>query len=135
MGQTWGSISYRVAVKRLLSKIYTHVRGCVIAKRLRILKNAEIGVQYFWIIYLFCNRHSALSSTGWLLLYTSYYYIYLYINVRGCVSAKRLGLSIFFVTDILLYLLQGGRKTAFIENIYTCSRLRERQTASNIEKR
>ena len=44
-------------------------------------------------------------------------------------------LSIFFVTDILLYLLQGGRKTAFVENIYTRSRLRERQTASNIEKR
>merc|ERR1712121_127556 len=73
--------------------LYINVRGCVIAKRLRILKNAEIGVQYFWIIYLFCNRHSALSSTGWLLLYTSYYYIYLYINVRGCVSAKRLRIS------------------------------------------
>ena len=41
----------------------------------------------------------------------------------------------FFVTDILLYLLQGGHKTAFVENIYTHSRLRERQTAPNIEKR
>merc|ERR1712035_309481 len=70
--------------------IYTsikNVRGCVSAKRLRISKNAEIGVQYFLIIYL-------------------------------------------FVTDILLYLLQGGRKTAFVENIYPRSRLRERQTAS-----
>ena len=44
-------------------------------------------------------------------------------------------LSIFFVTDILLYLPQGGRKTAFVENIYTRSRLRERQMALNIEKR
>ena len=69
-----------------------------------------------------------------------YIYIYIYqnINIRGCVSAKRLriwrnaeigvqyfGLSIFFVTDLLLYLLQGGRKTAFVENIYIRSRLRE----------
>ena len=45
------------------------------------------------------------------------------------------GLSIFFVEETFLYLLQGSRKTAFVENIYTCSRLRERQTASNIEKR
>ena len=45
------------------------------------------------------------------------------------------GLSIFFVTDLPLYLLQGGRKTAFVENIYIRSRFRERQTASNIEKR
>merc|ERR1712212_465266 len=45
--------------------IYINVRGCVSAKRLRISKNAEIGVQYFSIIYLFCNRHSALSPTGW----------------------------------------------------------------------
>ena len=37
--------------------------------------------------------------------------------------------------DLLLYLLQGSRKTAFVENIYIRSRLRERQTASNIEKR
>merc|ERR1712212_529120 len=29
------------------------------------IENAEIGVQYFWIIYLFCDRHSALFSTGW----------------------------------------------------------------------
>ena len=35
----------------------------------------------------------------------------------------------------MLYLLQGGRKTTFVENIYTRSRLRERQTVSNIEKR
>merc|ERR1711872_52681 len=85
-------------------------------------------------------------AVNWLLLL--YIYIYLYIYVRGCVSAKRLRisknaeiavnifeLSIFFVTDILLYLLQGGRKTAFVENIYIRSRLREHQTASNIEKR
>merc|ERR1711973_121865 len=63
-------ISYRVAVNWLLLLymyiyLYIYVRGCVSAKRLRILKNAEIGVQYFWIIYLFCNRHSALSPTGW----------------------------------------------------------------------
>merc|ERR1711872_722600 len=45
--------------------LYINVRGCVSAKRLRISKNAEIGVQYFWIIYLFCDRHSALSPTGW----------------------------------------------------------------------
>ena len=44
------------------------------------------------------------------------------------------GLSIFFVEEPPLYLLQGGRKTAFVENIYTRSRLRERQTAWNIEK-
>ena len=37
--------------------------------------------------------------------------------------------------DLLLYLLQGSRKTAFVENIYIRSRFRERQTASNMEKR
>merc|ERR1711973_671887 len=63
-------ISYRVAGNWLLLLyiyiyLYINVRGCVSAKRLRISKNAEIGVQYFWIIYLFCNRHSALSPTGW----------------------------------------------------------------------
>merc|ERR1712212_527045 len=63
-------ISYRVAVNWLLllyiyKYLYINVRGCVSAKQLRISKNAEIGVQYFWIIYLFCNRHSALSLTGW----------------------------------------------------------------------
>merc|ERR1711989_262800 len=77
-----------------------------------------------------------------------YIYIYLYINIRGCVSAKRLRISknagnrclifldylSFFVTGSPPYLLQGGRKMAFVENIYTRSRLRERQTASNIEK-
>jgi len=50
------------------------------------------------------------------------------------------GLSIFFVEEPPLYLLQGGRKLALIIiYIYTSikkrSRLRERQTASNIEKR
>merc|ERR1712082_262466 len=85
--------SYCIPLIIIYIYIYINVRGCVSAKRLRISKNAEIGVQYFWIIYLFCNGHSALSSTGWLLLYTSYYYIYLYINVRGCVSAKRLRIS------------------------------------------
>merc|ERR1711872_855652 len=44
--------------------LYINVRGCVSSKRLRISKNAEIGVQYFLIIYLFCNRNSALSPTG-----------------------------------------------------------------------
>merc|ERR1711872_238583 len=61
-------ISYRVAINWLLLLyiyIYIYVRGCVSAKRLRISKNAEIAAQYFWIIYLFCNRHSALSPTGW----------------------------------------------------------------------
>ena len=53
-------------------------------------------------------------------------------NQKTCANIFRL--SIFFVTDLPLYLLQGGRKTAFVENIYTISRLRERQTASNIEK-
>ena len=32
------------------------------------------------------------------------------------------------------YLQQGGCKTAFVENIYRRSRLRERQTAWNMEK-
>merc|ERR1711989_248475 len=77
-----------------------------------------------------------------------YIYIYLYENIRGCVSAKRLQISknagnrclifldylSFFVTGSPPYLLQGGRKTAFVEIIYTRSRLRERQTAENIEK-
>ena len=44
------------------------------------------------------------------------------------------GLSIFFVTHLPRYLLQGGHKTAFVENIYRRSRLRERQTAWNMEK-
>merc|ERR1711973_961552 len=79
-------ISYRVAVNWLLLLSIYNVRGCVSAKQLQISKNAEIGVQYFLIIYL-------------------------------------------FVTDIQLYLLQGGRKTAFVENIYIRSRLREGQTA------
>merc|ERR1712234_80585 len=49
----------------IIMYIYITVRDCVSTKRLRISKNAEIGVQYFWIIYLFCNRHSALYPTGW----------------------------------------------------------------------
>ena len=45
------------------------------------------------------------------------------------------GLSIFFVEEPPLYLQQGGRKTAFVENIYRRLRLRERQTAWNIENK
>merc|ERR1712175_53119 len=78
----------------------------------------------------------------------------IYREVRGCVRAKLLkisknknpmsnifGLSIFFVEEPPLYLLQGGRKLALIIYtyiyipIYKHSRLRERQTASNIERR
>ena len=58
-------ISYRVAIKQLLLKICTHVRGCVSAKRLWISKNTETCELFFCISYLFCNRATSVSLTGW----------------------------------------------------------------------
>merc|ERR1711872_313031 len=54
---TYCSISYRVAVKQLLLKIYTYIRGCVSANRLRIWKNAETHKLIFCISYLFCRKN------------------------------------------------------------------------------
>merc|ERR1711872_1046234 len=72
--------------------IFRKVRGCVRIEQLKISKNKKPTVQYFWIIYLFCRRSTSVSPTGWPQI-GSYYYIYLYIKVRGCVSAKRLRIS------------------------------------------
>ena len=56
----------RMAIKQLLSNIYTDVRGCVSAKQLRISKNKKPCEVIFRISYLFCNRLTLLSPTGWL---------------------------------------------------------------------